>query len=152
MAFKPYYDLTNQGYTYTYYAPEPPPTPVVEATLKFADGRPSRVIRLPGAVLGLASSISGNWRWRTGCTPTSMRPARSPATAGRVAGRASYARHLCATYPGCKEVALQTRMHKIPELPRVLEILESSRGAASTSTPRSFTARPNGSETSRATD
>ena len=37
--FTPYYDLVDLGYSYRYYA-EPPPTPVVTATLEFGEGRP----------------------------------------------------------------------------------------------------------------
>src|SRR4051794_14766988 len=46
-AFGRYYDLVDQGYAYRYYAPEPPPTPVVTATVRFADGRPEETVRLP---------------------------------------------------------------------------------------------------------
>ena len=45
--FTPYYDLADLGYSYRYYA-EPPPTPVVTATLSFGDGRPEETLRLPG--------------------------------------------------------------------------------------------------------
>ena len=46
-SFTPYYDLVDLGYSYRYYA-EPPPTPVVTATLEFGDGRPEETVRLPG--------------------------------------------------------------------------------------------------------
>ena len=45
--FTPYFDLVDLGYSYRYYA-EPPPTPVVTATLEFGDGRPEETVRLPG--------------------------------------------------------------------------------------------------------
>ncbi len=45
-AFSPYNNLVDQGYGYRYYAPEPGPTPVVTATLHYADGR-EEVVRLP---------------------------------------------------------------------------------------------------------
>ena len=45
--FTPYHDLVDLGYSYRYYA-EPPPTPVVTATLEFGDGRPEETVRLPG--------------------------------------------------------------------------------------------------------
>ena len=44
--FTPYHDLVDQGYAYRYYA-EPPPTPVITATLRFGDGRTEQVVRLP---------------------------------------------------------------------------------------------------------
>ena len=49
--FTPYHDLVDQGYAYRYYA-EPPPTPVITATLRFGDGRPDETVRLPGRSLG----------------------------------------------------------------------------------------------------
>ena len=45
--FTPYFDLVDLGYSYRYYA-EPPPTPVVTATLSFGEGRPDETVRLPG--------------------------------------------------------------------------------------------------------
>src|SRR5262245_35074392 len=48
--FTPYHDLVDQGYAYRYYA-EPPPTPVITATIRFGDGRPDETARLPGRPL-----------------------------------------------------------------------------------------------------
>ena len=48
--FAPYFDLMDLGYSYRFYA-EPPPTPVVTATLQFGDGRPEETVRLPGRVV-----------------------------------------------------------------------------------------------------
>ena len=45
--FTPYFDLMDLGYSYRFYA-EPPPTPVVTATIQFGDGRPEETVRLPG--------------------------------------------------------------------------------------------------------
>src|SRR6266571_3806391 len=44
--FLHYYELIDQGHTHRYYI-DPPPTPVVTARLRFADGRPERTVRLP---------------------------------------------------------------------------------------------------------
>ena len=115
-AFKPYYDLTDQGWSYHYYSPEPPPTPVVEATLHFADGRPDRTVRLPerGAwprlryqrQLALAHHLYMDFdaARRIGGDGSKSRWAQS------------YARHLGHVFPGCREVALRARMHQIPDL------------------------------------
>jgi hypothetical protein len=129
MAFKPYYDLIDQGYAYNYYAPEPPPTPVVEATLHFADGRPDATIRIPDRgiwprlryqrQLALAHYLHDDFEMARGIT----------GDGGKSRWAHSYARHLCGTHPGCRGVTLQVRMHKIPELPRIHEIWESSRRA-----------------------
>ena len=45
--FTPYYGLADLGYAYRFYV-EPPPTPVVTATLRFGDGRLEETVRLPG--------------------------------------------------------------------------------------------------------
>ena len=79
--FKPYHELMDLGYSYRYYA-EPPPTPVVTATLGFGDGRPEESVRLPGLKvtgprmrhqrqLALANAC---FRWQ------STRPKNEPAT------------------------------------------------------------------------
>ena len=44
--FAPYFQVIDQGYAYRYYV-EPPPTPVVTATLRYAS-RPDEMVRLPG--------------------------------------------------------------------------------------------------------
>ena len=46
--FTPYHDLLDQGYAYRYYA-EPPPTPVITATLRFGEGRPDQMRPAAGA-------------------------------------------------------------------------------------------------------
>jgi hypothetical protein len=121
--FMPYYDLIDQGYAYRYYAPEPPPTPVVEATLRFQGGRPDEVVRLPDRAarprlryqrqLALAFHL-----W------VDFKDAQGSQGDGSVSRWArSYARHLCRTRPGCTGVTLRARVHRIPELPRVRESL-----------------------------
>ncbi len=49
-AFMPYYGLLDLGYAYRFYA-EPPPTPVVTATLRYTS-RPDEMVRLPGRNVG----------------------------------------------------------------------------------------------------
>jgi hypothetical protein len=124
--FALYFDLFDQGYAYRYYAPEPPPTPVVIARLEFADGRPEEIVRLPDRGLrprllyqrhlSLANTLAADFR------------------AARAAGQESrwapsYARHLCRAR-GCKRVVLTLQYHQIPDPARVREAL-SERGAGS---------------------
>lgn len=45
--FTPYYGLADLGYAYRFYV-EPPPTPVITATLQFGEDRPAETIRIPG--------------------------------------------------------------------------------------------------------
>jgi hypothetical protein len=121
--FTPYHDLFDQGYAYRYYA-EPPPTPVMTATIEFADGRPAETVRLPGREvpgprlrhqrqLALANALFED-----------VQEAR------RVTGEArnsrwaqSYARHLCRSRPGAQSVTLHLLQHLIPDAERVREEL-----------------------------
>ena len=123
--FRPYHELVDLGYSYRYYA-EPPPTPVVTATLEFGDGRPEESLRLPGLKLSgprmrhqrqlaLANALSMAVREakeRTGDSSKSM------------LARA-YARHLCSTRPGCRSVTLHLQYHLIPELEHVRQVTRS---------------------------
>ena len=122
-AFTPYFDLVDLGYSYRYYA-EPPPTPVVTATLEFDDGRPDETVRLPGRQvpgprmrhqrqLALANALFMDVqaaKQRTGDSSKS-RLARA------------YARHLCASRPGCRSVTLHLQHHLIPELEQVRDAI-----------------------------
>jgi hypothetical protein len=121
--FTPYYDAMDLGYSYRFYA-EPPPTPVVTATLRFDGGRAEEVVRLPGRQvpgprmrhqrqLALANALSADVqeaRQRTGVASRS-RLARA------------YARHLCRTRPGCRGVTLHLQQHLIPDPARVRAVI-----------------------------
>ena len=148
--FAAYYQVIDQGYSYRYYAPEPGPTPVVTATIRYADGRPDGG-PAPGA-RGLAeaplSAATGAGESPDG--RVSRRPGRGPATARPSPWARSYARHLARTHPGSASVTLQTQTHLIPD-PDEVRRGPGRAGGRSTSTPRSSTPRPNGSESSRAT-
>jgi hypothetical protein len=121
--FAPYYQVIDQGYVYSYYAPEPPPTPVVTATIHFPGGRPEETVRLPRREtlpwllrqrqLALAHHLFTDFR------------AAGPEGAGGTGspwGR-SYARHLAHTHPGCSAIVLTAQWHLIPEFQQVREIL-----------------------------
>lgn len=131
--FLPYHQLIDQGYSYRYYAPEPPPTPVLEARLRYADGRPERTVRLPDRStrprmlyqrqLALANHAYQEWdgaRRRAEADGGSVDP-----SALRLA--ASYARHLGRLH-GCAEVAIYVTMHVIPPLGEVQRELAEGRG------------------------
>jgi hypothetical protein len=121
--FTPYHDLVDQGYAYRYYA-EPPPTPVITATLRFGDGRPDEQVRLPERSvagprmrhqrqLALANALFADFQ-----------DAKSRAGGGSHSrlGEA-YARHLCKSRPDCKSVILHAQQHLIPDPERVREVL-----------------------------
>jgi hypothetical protein len=123
--FRGYYDLLDQGYAYRYYAPEPPPTPIVTATIRFADGR-SEEVRLPDRAtrprmlyqreLALANSLFQE-------VDESRRHRGDP---GHGPWAQSYARHLGRTHPGARAVTLSLQLHLIPDPARVAERLRAT--------------------------
>ncbi|MGZ3355978.1 MAG: hypothetical protein ACXVBO_14125 [Isosphaeraceae bacterium] len=121
--FTPYHDLLDQGYAYRYYA-EPPPTPVITATLRFGEGRPDRVVRLPDRglagprmrhqrQLALANALFADFE--------DARHLGGDGSRSRLA--AAYARHLCKVHPGCTSVTLHGQQHLIPDPQHVREVL-----------------------------
>ncbi len=115
--FAPYASALNLDHAHRYYAPAPPPTPVVKARLRFADGRPERVVRLPDP---------STWpRIRYQRQLALAYHLYADATSAREAGMkegywaASYARHLCRANPGCTEVALSGQLHLFPAMQRL---------------------------------
>jgi hypothetical protein len=123
--FATYFDLIDTGYSYRFYA-EPPPTPVVTATLQFGDGRPEETVRLPGRdlsgprmrhqrQLALANSLFADVQEARRVTrdPSQSRLARA------------YARHLCRTRPGCRSVTLHVQQHLIPDPSQVRKAMDA---------------------------
>jgi hypothetical protein len=118
--FAHYYELIDQGYGYRYYT-EPPPTAVIEARLRFGDGRGERVVRLPDPAqrprlryqrhLALAHHLFEDFSLAK-AAPGGPTPSR---------WAASYARHLCRANPGCSGVTLYLVMHLIPDLQLIRE-------------------------------
>jgi hypothetical protein len=125
--FEPYHQLLDQGDSYRYYSTAFPPTPVVIATLTFADGRPEKVIRLPERglrprlriqrQLALAHSLMGDFEaaQRDGGDGTKSRWANAFAT------------HLCRSNPGCSSVSLEVQMHLVPRIERIQHLLSRSK-------------------------
>ncbi len=124
--FTTYFDLMDLGYSYRFYA-EPPPTPVVTATLRFGDGRPEEKVRLPGREvpgprmrhqrqLALANALFSDVQ--------EARRQAVDASQSRLAR--AYARHLCRTRPGCRSVTLHVQQHLIPEMAQVREAVAGS--------------------------
>jgi hypothetical protein len=121
-----YYGLVDVGYAYRFYV-EPPPTPVVTATLQFGDGRPDETVRLPGRnvpgprmrhqrQLALANALFMDVeqaRQRTG-------------EASRSLLSRAFARHLCKTRAGCQAVTIHLQHHLIPEMEEVRQAIEST--------------------------
>ena len=121
--FTPYHDLLDQGYAYRYYA-EPPPTPVITATLRFGEGGPYLIVRLPERglagprmrhqrQLALANALFADFE--------DARHLGGDGNRSRLA--AAYARHLCKVHPGCTGVTLHAQQHLIPDPQQVREAL-----------------------------
>lgn len=122
--FRWYHDLADQGYAYRYYAPEPGPTPVVTARVRYPDGRAEEVVRLPERglfprlryqrQLALANHLTDDWREARRATGDG---------ANSVFAR-SYARHLARSRPGAASVTLYTQSHLIPDPAEIREAIE----------------------------
>ncbi len=118
--FIPYYQAIDQGYTYRYYAPEPPPTPVVTAKVEYDDGRPTAEIRLPDRSarprlryqrqLALAHHLHNDF----------LKARSAPESPPSLWAR-SYARHLSLAHPGAARVSLYVQMHRTPTLGELAE-------------------------------
>jgi hypothetical protein len=121
--FAGYHQWIDQGYAYRYYAPEPGPTPIATATIRFADGRSEEHVRLPERgvrprmryqrQLALANHLAVDFE--------AARAATGDGGLSRWAR--SYARHLARARPGCSTVTLFVQMHLIPEPERVRQAL-----------------------------
>lgn len=125
--FSAYFEAFDLGYGYRYYAPEPGPTPIVTATVRYADGRPEVTVRLPerGVLprlryqrqLALANHLVAQFEEarRAGGEGQSVPYARS------------YARHIARTHPGSTSVALFTQLHLIPHPEAVRQAIEAGK-------------------------
>jgi hypothetical protein len=122
--FAPYHQVIDQGYAYRYYAPEPGPTPVAIARIRFGDGRPEEEIRLPDRrvkprlryqrQLALANHLSDDFH-----------AAAMSGDGRRSRWALSYARHLVKANPGCASVTLFVQSHLIPDPEEVLRELNA---------------------------
>jgi len=125
--FSGYNRAIDQGHSYRYYAPEPGPTPVVTATVRYADGRADETVRLPTPgvsprlrhqrQLALANHLVADFEGAR----------RGTGDGARSHYARSYARHLAASRPGCATVVLYAQAHLIPDPERVRGGLEAGR-------------------------
>jgi hypothetical protein len=124
-AFVWYYDLIDQGYAYHFYAPEPPATPVVLATVHFADGRPDEVLRLPQRGVRPRLRYQRQLALATWMFLDYQEAFMIGGDGAKSRWAQAYARHLCRTHPGCSSVTLHVKMHRIPDLREVAARIES---------------------------
>lgn len=112
--FTPYYQLVDQGHAHRYYA-DIPPTPIVTAELRFADGRPNQTIRIPDRSLRPRML----YQRHLALANTLAREAGAPRPEGEPPSTLwaqSYARHLGLANPGCSGVILRWQLHLIPSI------------------------------------
>lgn len=130
--FEPYNGFVRQGLSYRYYSPEPPPTPVVTATIAFRDGRADETVRIPDRAarprllyqrqLALAHHLTEdvNEARVHGADPAESRWARAVAA------------HLGRVHPGAASVTLRSQLHLVPPIDRVRrELRERGPGSPS---------------------
>ena len=117
--FLGYLGTIAQDHAHRYYAPAPPPTPILEASIRYGDGREPLVVRLPDRSvrprlryqrqLALANHLYAEFR-AARADPHQRRPSL---------WGASFARHLCETHPGATGVTIRARLHLVPDLTRL---------------------------------
>lgn len=123
--FESYHQAIDQGYSYRYYSTAFPPTPVVTATLSFADGRPDKVVRLPERGLRPRLLYQRQLALAHGLMEDSEAARRGEAhDASQSRWAHSFATHLGKANPGCKSVELEIKMHLVPRIERVRHLME----------------------------
>jgi hypothetical protein len=124
--FTSYFDVMDTGHSYRFYV-EPPPTPVVTATIRYEDGRPEETVRLPGrAVAGPRMRYQRQLQLADALYRDVQEARQWQNDAGRSRLARSYARHLCRTRPGCRSVTLHVEQHLIPDLAQVRQALTAT--------------------------
>jgi hypothetical protein len=121
--FTPYYDLMDLGYSYRFYS-EPPPTPVVTATLRFDEGHPEETLRLPGRAVAGPRLRHQRQLALANALYTDVQTAKQrTGQAGQSRLARAYARHLCRSRPDCRVVTLHLQQHLIPDPAQVREVI-----------------------------
>jgi hypothetical protein len=123
--FRGYYDVLDQGYAYRYYAPEPPPTPIVMATIHYADGR-TEVVRLPDRGTRPRMLYQRELALANALFIEVDQARQQHGEIGHGLWAQSYARHLGKTHLGAKSVTLTLQLHLIPDPARVEEQLRTT--------------------------
>jgi hypothetical protein len=119
--FTPYYDVMDLGYSYRYYS-EPPPTPVVTATLHFGEGRAEETVRLPGRnVAGPRLRHQRQLALANALFMDVQQAKQSTGDASKSRLARAYARHLCLTRALCRSVSIHVQLHLIPDMEEARE-------------------------------
>src|SRR5262249_8354940 len=106
---------------YRFYT-EPPPTPVVTATLRFGQARSDEQVRLPDRHLaGPRMRHQRQLALANALFRDALETRERTGDAGSSPMARAYARHLCKRWPGCQSVTLHLQRHLIPEPDVVLK-------------------------------
>jgi hypothetical protein len=116
--FAGYYGAIDQGYSYRYYAPEPPPTPIVVATVHYPDGR-AEDVRLPDRATRPRMLYQRELALANALFVEVSQAREQGGEVGHGPWAQSYARHLGKAHPGARSVTLTLQMHLIPDPRRV---------------------------------
>ncbi len=125
--FAVYYQLLDQGYAYRYYAPEPGPTPVIRATVRYADGRPEQEVRIPARGVKPRLRYQRQLALATHLTEQYTEVKASTGDGSQSLVARSFARHIAHDHPGCASVTLFLQWHLIPNLVAVHNELEQGK-------------------------
>jgi hypothetical protein len=123
--FDRYQQLVDQGYSYRYYSPDPPPTPVVTATLAFADGRPEKSVRIPERGTWPRLRYQRQLALANGLLMDVEDAKAKGLDASRSRWAHAFATHLGRSNPGCSSVTLRWQLHLLPNPDRVRQLLEA---------------------------
>jgi hypothetical protein len=119
--FTPYFDVMDLGYSYRYYS-EPPPTPVVTATLHFGEGRAEETVRLPARnVAGPRLRHQRQLALANALYMDVQEAKQSAGDASKSRWARAYARHLCLTQAHCRSVSIHLQLHLIPDMEEARE-------------------------------
>ncbi len=120
--FSGYHQLLDQGVGYRYYSTAFPPTPVVLATLSFADGRPDEVVRIPDRSVRPRLLYQRQLAMAHYLMEDFEAARRDNGDGSKSRWAHAFATHLGKTHPGCKSVTLRLETHLVPRIERVLEL------------------------------
>jgi hypothetical protein len=121
--FEAYHQAVDQGDAYRYYSSAFPPTPVVTATLTFADGRTEKTVRLPERGLRPRLLYQRQLALAHGLMEDYEAARRDSGDGSKSRWAHSFATHLCRSNPGCSSVSLELKMHEVPRIERVQHLL-----------------------------
>jgi hypothetical protein len=123
--FDRYQQLVDQGYSYRYYSPEPPPTPVITAVLTYGDGRPERSVRIPERGTWPRLRYQRQLALASGLLMDVEDARANGGDASKSRWAHAFKTHLCRSNPGCSSVTLWWQLHLVPNPERVRQLLEA---------------------------